>query len=110
MLSEQTIASIAQTIVDHYHPERIILFGSHARGEAGSESDLDLCVIMNSSLRPMQRMVEVRSLFPRPQWPMDILVYTPQEFEERCQLGGAFERTIAREGKVLYDARAASRV
>src|SRR5579872_6343061 len=73
---------VTRTIVEHFHPERIILFGSQARGDARWDSDLDLCVIMETAERPVQRSIAVASLFHGRYWPMDIVVYTPQEYEE----------------------------
>jgi hypothetical protein len=60
---------------------------------------------METSERPVKRSIKVASIFPGRYWPMDIVVYTPQEFEEWRQVKGFLIHTIATEGKVLYDAR-----
>lgn len=96
---------VIRTIVEHFRPERIILFGSQARGDARWDSDLDLCVIMESAERPVQRIITVASIFKLPSWPMDIVVYTPEEYAARRQSRGTFAHTIDTEGRVLYDAR-----
>src|ERR1035441_8271010 len=46
MTKEQAIAEITRRLVDYYHPERIYLFGSAARGDSGPDSDLDFCVVL----------------------------------------------------------------
>lgn len=105
LVDAQVIDYVTRSIIERFHPERIILFGSQARGDARRDSDLDLCVVMETSERPVQRSIAVASIFKLPSWPMDIVVYTPQEYEERRHMRGTFVNTIDREGKVLYDAR-----
>jgi len=105
LVDEKVIDYVTRTIVEHFHPERIILFGSQARGDARRDSDLDLCVIMETSGRPVKRSIKVASIFQGRYWPMDIVVYTPREYEEWRQVKGFLIHTIDTEGKVLYDAR-----
>jgi predicted nucleotidyltransferase len=105
LVNERVIDYVTRSIVEHFHPERIILFGSQARGDARRDSDLDLCVIMETSERPVKRSIKIASIFKGRFWPMDIVVYTPQEFDEWRQVKGFLIHTIATEGKVLYDAR-----
>ena len=105
LVDARIIDHVTRSIVEHFHPERIILFGSQARGDARRDSDLDLCVFMETSERPVKRSIKVASIFTLPSWPMDIVVYTPEEYEERRQIKGTFAHTIHTEGKVLYDAR-----
>jgi uncharacterized protein len=105
LVNEKVIDSVTRSIVEHFHPERIILFGSQARGDARRDSDLDLCVIMETSERPVKRSIKIASIFKGRYWPMDIVVYTPQEFDEWRQVKGFLIHTIDTEGKVLYDAR-----
>ena len=57
MTQDQAIAEITRRLVEYYHPERIYLFGSAARGDGGPDSDLDFCVVLpddapESSLPP----------------------------------------------------------
>ena len=105
LVDESVIDYVTRTIVEHFHPQRIILFGSHARGDARRDSDLDLCVVMETSERPAKRRFEVASIFRGRHWPMDIVVYTPQEYEEWRHVKGFLVYEIDAEGKVLYDAR-----
>ncbi|RLC71573.1 MAG: nucleotidyltransferase domain-containing protein [Chloroflexi bacterium] len=101
-ISEETLQSIVQRIVKEFKPQKIILFGSYARGEAKSSSDLDLVIIKDSNLPRTQRYAQVRRLFWGMGIPMDILVYTPQEFERYQSVPGSFTYTVTREGRVLY--------
>src|SRR4051812_28363195 len=69
------LAGGAATIALAFHPERIILFGSRANGAATSDSDIDLMVIMETPLRPVDQAVCIRqALDLRPSFPLDILV------------------------------------
>src|SRR5215211_653279 len=74
------LASVAASIAREFRPERIILFGSRATGNATSDSDVDLMIVMNTPLRPVDQAVLVRqSLHLRPSFPLDILVRTPDQ-------------------------------
>ena len=75
LVDARIIDHVTRSIVEHFHPERIILFGSQARGDARRDSDLDLCVLMETSERPVKRSIKVASIFPGRYWPMDIVVY-----------------------------------
>lgn len=102
-ISLETIRAAARRIGDHAHPEKIILFGSHAGGHPTPDSDVDLLVIMQSHKRPIERASELsRLLEPRP-FPVDLLVRTPQEIRRRLMMGDTFIRDILRYGRVLYD-------
>lgn len=97
------IRALAQSIVEHFHPDKVILFGSYAYGHPRPESDVDLLVIMDTSLRVRQQRLEIsRALSPRP-FPLDIIVHTPQEVARRLALGDAFLSEILTRGKVLYE-------
>lgn len=101
VVDDKLLKHITDTIVEHFHPRRIILFGSRARGDARPDSDVDLLVEMESDKSFYQRGYEVELLFtPRP-WAMDLLVFTPEELKERARL--PFFKTIAREGKTIYE-------
>ena len=101
-IDDQLIQEITQTIVERFHPRRIVLFGSHARGDAGPESDLDLMVEMESKEPPFSRAVAVSQAFPWRDWPLDVFVFTPDEIQQNRDLIGDLIYTIEHEGKTLY--------
>lgn len=94
---------VTKTIVDRFHPNRIVVFGSHARGEAGPDSDLDLFIEMETPRRPPERAIEVSEVFGLRPWPMDIVVYTPEEVRRLRDVKGSLLSMIEKEGKVLYE-------
>ena len=99
----RAIRAVVQQIAEKFQPEKIILFGSYAYGQPRPESDVDLLVVMETSLRSRQQRLEIsRALSPRP-FPLDIVVRTPKELEERVALGDPFLREIIDQGKVVYE-------
>lgn len=95
---------MVRRIVSRFHPEQIILFGSHARGDAGPDSDVDLLVVMPLVGSKLEKQLEIRLALRSFQVPKDIVVTTPEEFQWRKEIPGTIERPAAREGKVLYAA------
>jgi len=102
-MREPPIDEIVQKIVEAFHPRRIVMFGSRARGEAALDSDLDLMVEMETSLRPVERVMAVDRLFGLRDWAMDVLVYTPEEVARSKDTVGTLTYTVVREGKTLYE-------
>ncbi|HUT33975.1 MAG TPA: nucleotidyltransferase domain-containing protein [Planctomycetota bacterium] len=102
-MAEPPVDEIVAKIVDAFHPRRIVMFGSRARGHAGPESDLDLLVEMETDKPPRDRIRAVDALFARRRWAMDILVYTPEEVRRFRDMLGTVLYTIEREGRVLYE-------
>ncbi|MBX3330538.1 MAG: nucleotidyltransferase domain-containing protein [Nitrospira sp.] len=98
-----TIAEMVRRIVKRFHPERIILFGSHARGTAGPHSDVDLLVVMQPQGSKRRRAVEIHGLLAGMGLPKDVIVVTPEEFEAYRDAPGTVIRTAWQEGKVLHD-------
>ena len=98
---ERDLAALVPQIVATLHPRQIILFGSAARGRAGEMSDIDLCVIADTDLKFHDRMGLVQDLY-QGERELQVLVYTPEEWERMLTEGRDFIRTIATEGRVLY--------
>jgi predicted nucleotidyltransferase len=96
------IRQMVRRIVDQFHPEKVILFGSHARGEEGPGSDVDLLIVMPLSGSKREKQVEIRMALQAICVPKDIVVTTPEEFRWRQEIPGTIERPAAREGRVLY--------
>ena len=96
------IESITSQLISKYKPEKIILFGSAATGNAGPDSDVDFLIIKKDTpYKGRDRIIEVRRLIDR-SIPADFLVYRPDEFERRLAMGDPFLEMIFSEGKVLY--------
>jgi predicted nucleotidyltransferase len=91
-----------QVIVKKFSPDKIILFGSHAKGHPNSDSDVDLLVIIDTNRSTWDLSVEI-SLALKHSFPMDIIVRTPQEIARRLKDGDFFMKNIMENGKVLYE-------
>ena len=102
-VTDALLSEMVSKIVKHFHPEKIILFGSRAWGKPTGESDLDILVIMNLEGSPIRKAAEI-SRIARPRFlPMDIIVQAPDEIEHRIEIGDPFVRRIMCKGKVLYE-------
>ena len=99
---QEKIDEMVRRIVKRFKPEKIILFGSHAKGKAGPDSDVDLLVIMPVSGTKGKKKIEIGvALYDIP-LPMDIIVATPEEVERRKNIVGTIIRPAIRGGEVLY--------
>ncbi|HXH09569.1 MAG TPA: nucleotidyltransferase domain-containing protein [Alphaproteobacteria bacterium] len=86
-----------------YQPQRVILFGSAARGEADADSDLDVLVIKDTPEPFVQRLEAMARLCPAGVH-ADIVVYTPDELQRMVEDGNPFILRALEEGKVIYEA------
>jgi predicted nucleotidyltransferase len=99
---DKEIQSITRQLIEKYGPEKIILFGSAARGDYGKANDLDFLIIKQDvPLYGIDRMRELDELIDR-NVAADMLVYRPNEFDERVRLGDPFIKAVLREGRILY--------
>ena len=103
MTQTALLEHVTKTIVERFHPKRIVVFGSHARGDARPDSDLDLFIEMDTPHRPPDRAIEVSEVFGLRPWSMDIVVYTPEEVRRLRHVKGTLLSVIEKEGKVLYE-------
>lgn len=87
---------------EKYDPEKVILFGSFGDDTTGPWSDIDLVVVKDTPKRFLDRVKEVLVLL-QPEVGVDILVYTPQEFQTLAAERPFFQREIQSGGKVLYE-------
>ena len=102
MSQPEFLARMVERIVMQFAPEKIILFGSHARGEAGPDSDVDLLVVMPVSGSVRDKRLEIRQSLRDFTVPLDIIVTRPEDFAWRKEIVGTIEWPAAQEGKVLY--------
>ena len=102
---QEEIQKMVDRIVERFHPEKVILFGSHARGEAGPDSDVDLLVVMPVEGSRREKAVQIGVALQDIRGAKDIIVTTPENFEWRKEVSGTIERPADREGMVLYASR-----
>ncbi len=103
-LDTDLLAEVTRRLVDEFHPEQIILFGSHAWGMPNDDSDIDLLVIVpESEETPYQRAVRAYRALPKHRIvATDILVKMRAEYDRYRHLHAALECQISEQGKVLY--------
>ena len=103
LVAMDQIEEFGRKVGEEFGAEKVILFGSYARGNANPDSDVDILVIGSFEGRSVDRSVEIRMKL-RPDFPMDLLVRTPERVRERIEMGDSFMREILDQGKVLYEA------
>lgn len=105
IVTDVMISDIVRKIVESFCPEKIIIFGSQVWGVPKRWSGIDILVVVNSDESTAQLAAKM-SIVAKPHYvPMDILVRTPEEVEDRIRIGDHFIRRILAEGKVLYERR-----
>ena len=86
MASLSDIQTLADKIAREFHPEKIILFGSHARGDAGPDSDVDLMVIIASDEHPSRTAAEITDRVHPRSYGLDLIVRSPETVRRRMQM------------------------
>ena len=103
MISDELKNNITKRLVDAFHPERIILFGSQARGTADERSDVDILVICPFDGKRGRLMLKMDRALRGLRLARDIMILTPEEFERDRHIPGTIARPAWKEGKVLYE-------
>lgn len=96
------IRQMVKRIVRQFQPDKIILFGSHARGQAGLDSDVDLLIVMPVSGSKREKAIEIAVALHDIPVAKDVIVVTPDDFNWRKEIVGTIERPAFQEGKLLY--------
>jgi predicted nucleotidyltransferase len=101
---DEEIQNIVKQLIHLYRPEKVILFGSLAKGKINQGTDIDLFIIKSEV--PELGVDRIRQLDTIIKYKLatDFIVYKPEEVEQRMKLGDPFLKSIFEEGKVLYDA------
>jgi predicted nucleotidyltransferase len=102
-LNDSMVRDIVRRIVDTVQPEKVILFGSQARGDARHNSDFDVLVIKQSEEPRYRRSVPLYIALADLPVEVEVMVYTPEEVGEWSQVPQAFITTAVREGKTIYE-------
>ena len=97
-IPQEAIDQVVEQIVEKFRPQKIILFGSYARGNPRPESDVDLLVVMEAPIKSLDIRRHLGVMFG-----LDLVVYTPERLKERVDMGDWFLRDVLEEGKVLYE-------
>ena len=103
MVRPEAIRALSDRIAASFHPERIVLFGSYAYGSPTEDSDVDLLVILSHEGKAARKAAEILTT-TRPTFPVDILVRTPAQIEQRISMNDFFMQEIIAKGKVLFAA------
>ncbi len=99
------LKDIIDRLVAAYRPERIYLFGSHARGDAATDSDFDLLVLVpDDASDDRKRSRLAYEVLRGTGIAVDVLVWTRGEFNRRRDVVASLPATVERDGKVLYEA------
>lgn len=102
IINQKIIQDFADRIVQAFHPERIILFGSWAYGSPDASSDIDLLVVMPFKGNGTHKALEIiRRINPR--LPVDLIVRTPEDVHQRLAWNDFFLKEVTEKGKVLYE-------
>jgi predicted nucleotidyltransferase len=102
MVSKKDIEKVAKQIVDYFHPDRIILFGSHAYGNPHADSDVDLLVLLPYEGKGFKKSLEIINKL-NPPFGMDILARRPDDTSRRYEQGDPLIREALDKGEVLYE-------
>jgi predicted nucleotidyltransferase len=102
----ETIREMGKLIGERFNPEKVILFGSYARGEGGINSDVDFLVVMESDAPRFKRSGPIRSALSE-RWiePIDIIVRSPGVFARNREVPYTLEHEAMKDGVVLYEKR-----
>lgn len=99
---KSVIRRFAREVAERFHPEKIILFGSHAYGKPHADSDVDILVVMPCR-NQLDQAFKIRLTVEAP-FPLDLIVRTPHNMQWRLAEGDWFLREIVAKGKMLYEA------
>jgi predicted nucleotidyltransferase len=102
MISDEVLSEVKRRLVDGFHPDRIILFGSQARGTADDRSDVDILVVSRLQGERREVMLEMDRALGELDYAFDVLISTPEEFEVDRLIPGTVSRYADKEGRVLY--------
>ncbi|MEK7166968.1 MAG: nucleotidyltransferase domain-containing protein [Patescibacteria group bacterium] len=103
----QEARKIAKVVAEKYKPEKIILYGSVARGDIRKNSDIDLCIIKKTKLPFRKRIWKVYNLIRNVDYDygLEPIIFTPNEFTNKKKCNDFFVKNILKDGKILYETK-----
>jgi predicted nucleotidyltransferase len=101
LVTREALRAFTQRMVERFAPQKVILFGSMARGEASWDSDADILVVMPFEGRAFDKIVEIRTTC-RAGFPLDLLLWRPEELAPRYRWGDPIIREALDHGEVLH--------
>ncbi len=96
------IRRLAERIGERFRPKKVVLFGSYAVGNPTPDSDVDVLVVMTTDKKPFWQSVEVLQAVDC-HFPIDLIVRTPEDYQQRLEWGDPFVRDIDENGVTLYE-------
>jgi predicted nucleotidyltransferase len=102
-VADSNLVEIVKRLSAAIDPDRLVLFGSRARGDSRPDSDFDLLVIKDSSEKPHRRTIPAYRALSGLVVPTDILWRTPQEIDEWRNVPAHIATQAIREGRVVYE-------
>lgn len=102
MKINNAIKDLCRQIVVDFKPQKIILFGSYARGTPTVDSDLDFLVVMPFKGRSVDQAIKIRRRIST-DMPLDLMVRTPRQIEKRLRVNDFFIKEVINQGQVLYE-------
>ena len=100
---QNVLKGMVLRIIEKFNPERIILFGSCAKGDTTPDSDIDILVVMPVEGSRRNKANEIDLALADRTLPMDVIVVTPEQFERQKGLIGTIVSEAAKGGKVIYE-------
>ena len=103
MIDKSTISNLVNKIASNVNPDKIYLFGSYATGMANEDSDIDLLVIKETIEPRYKRSIEIQRLLIGTKLPVDIVVYTNDEFENEKLNSYSFINSAIQGAQLMYE-------
>jgi predicted nucleotidyltransferase len=103
-IPQKAIDEVVRQIAEKFRPQKIILFGSYARGKPRPESDVDILVVMETPLKEVEQAIKICQQIHY-QFGLDLIIRKPKRLAERLKMGDWFLRDVLEEGKVVYESR-----
>lgn len=103
MIEKSTISNLINKIAASANPDKIYLLGSYATGKATENSDVDILVIKDTLEPRYKRSIEIQKLFIGSKIPIDIVVYTNDEFEKEITYSYSFISSAIQDSQLMYE-------